>query len=124
MRLGLCIRFACPAAEDFPARLAQFFERVDEVIRAGSISARPRTGMRRPRGRGRRATSAGAALPSVEHQSARCRLRLVADDKWFRLSANQGRTGSRDACDEMTLQMSREDALDGNQRAASFVAHP
>lgn len=40
--------------------------------------------------------------------------------KWFYLAAAQGYRGSAAACERITLQMSRDEVTDGNQRAAAF----
>lgn len=61
---------------------------------------------------------------SIDRLAAGCAESRIEAYKWFRLSANQGYTGSREACDEMTLHMSRENVTAGNLRVASFVAHP
>ena len=43
--------------------------------------------------------------------------------KWFHLAAAQGYQGSAEACDMMTLDMTREEVTEGNQRAGAFLAH-
>jgi TPR repeat protein len=41
--------------------------------------------------------------------------------KWFHLAAAQGYKGSDAACERVTLGMTREEVVDGNQRTAAFV---
>lgn len=61
---------------------------------------------------------------SIDRLAADCVKSRIEAYKWFRFAANQGYTGSREACDKMTLQMSREDLTDSNQRVVSLVARP
>jgi len=42
--------------------------------------------------------------------------------KWLHLSAVQGYHGSAAACERVTLMMTRDDVVDGNNRVAAFVA--
>ncbi len=42
--------------------------------------------------------------------------------KWLQLAASQGYKGSAEACERMTLGMTREEVTKGNQGVASFVA--
>ena len=42
--------------------------------------------------------------------------------KWLQLAAVQGYKGSAEACEHMTLGMTREEVAAGNQAAAAFVA--
>ena len=44
--------------------------------------------------------------------------------KWMFLSAAQGYRGSEVACERITLGMTREEVVAGNQRASSFAARP
>jgi TPR repeat protein len=42
--------------------------------------------------------------------------------KWARLSAAQGYRGAENACEFITMEMSREEVHEGGRRAAAFVA--
>ena len=42
--------------------------------------------------------------------------------KWLQLAAAQGYKGSTEACDRVTLGMTREEVTEGDQGAAAFVA--
>lgn len=58
---------------------------------------------------------------SINRMATDCAESRIEAYKWFRLSANQGYAGSKEACDEMSMQMTYADVSEGNQRAASFV---
>jgi TPR repeat protein len=41
--------------------------------------------------------------------------------KWFQLAAAQGYKGSTEACERVTLGMTREQVTEGNEGAAAFI---
>jgi TPR repeat protein len=43
--------------------------------------------------------------------------------KWLQLAATQGYKGSAEACERVTLGMSREEVAEGNRRTVEFVPH-
>jgi hypothetical protein len=43
--------------------------------------------------------------------------------KWLQLAATQGYMGSAEACERVTLGMSREEVAEGNRRTVEFVPH-
>ena len=59
---------------------------------------------------------------SLHHLAQDCAESRLEAYKWFRLAADQGYFGSREACDEMTRHMTHEDVADGNRRAAGIQA--
>jgi uncharacterized protein len=61
-----------------------------------------------------RASVSGSEMDSVESR--------IEAYKWFQLAMAQGYNGAASACEPMTLRMSREDVVKGNDRIATFVA--
>jgi len=59
---------------------------------------------------------------SVSRPGDDCAESRIEAYKWFYLAAAQGFQGSAAACERITLQMTREEVADGNQRVASFQA--
>jgi TPR repeat protein len=43
--------------------------------------------------------------------------------KWLQLAATQGYKGSAEACERVTLGMSRDEVAEGNRRTVEFVPH-
>jgi TPR repeat protein len=59
---------------------------------------------------------------SVSHSDQDCAESRIEAYKWFYLAAAQGYQGSAAACERITLQMTREEVVDGNERVADFHA--
>lgn len=60
-----------------------------------------------------------ASVSGLEIDAAETRIEAY---KWFRLAAAQGYKDSERACEPVTLRMSREDVVEGNDRIAAFSA--
>lgn len=58
---------------------------------------------------------------SVHHSQMDSAESRIEAYKWFQLAAAQGYIGSEDACQRVTMGMSREEVTDGNERAATFA---
>jgi TPR repeat protein len=58
---------------------------------------------------------------SAQFQAKECQESRLEAYKWYHLSADQGYLGSEAACQRLTLDLSREEVILGNQRAAAFV---
>jgi TPR repeat protein len=58
---------------------------------------------------------------SVHHLQMDCSESRIEAYKWFQLAAVQGYKGSEAARERVTLGMSRDEVVDGNQRAAVFA---
>jgi TPR repeat protein len=58
---------------------------------------------------------------SIDRLQMDCAESRVEAYKWFHLAAAQGYKGSDAACERVTLGMTREEVVDGNQRTAAFV---
>jgi len=58
---------------------------------------------------------------SMDRTQMDCAESRVEAYKWFHLAAAQGYRGSAAACERVTLGMTREEVVDGNERVAAFV---
>ena len=59
------------------------------------------------------------SMKITESRAAESRIEAY---KWYQLAAAQGYGTSQNSCDVVTMSMSREEVLEGNERAAAFVA--